>query len=114
MKLSDLFETKQHTFIFSGFSGMEDSGAADFNVKVTYEVEAGSHSDHPYGEGTAREDHPAQYHIVKLEADEAVQLTDDSGQVCSTYTKGKNLTTMSEWKDSMYSEFEEAARKEQE
>jgi hypothetical protein len=54
-----------------------DMGAAA--VEVLYDVEAASHSDHPYGEGTAREHHPAEIEL------HSVRLLDD--QVCN----GKQL-----------------------
>lgn len=66
------------------------SGLQPASVKVFYEYQAASFSDHPYGDTTAREHHPAEISIDKVELLNDTEMLDNDGNtvvkvlVCGT------------------------------
>lgn len=70
-----------HSFVFEKWDGNEPKGliVEPFNVLVKYHGEHGGSSDHPYGEGTATENHGDIIQILSLTADEPVKVTADDG-----------------------------------
>ena len=87
-------ETFKDLDIWRGIGSKSDLDAADVDVTFDYER---SHTDHPYGAGTAREQHGAVVDIksVKLLKDTAER--DDDNKVAGTLPKGTDLMKQTWW-----------------
>lgn len=79
-----------------GASGLESA-----DVEVEYEYEGASHTDHPYGMGTAREHHLASVEVVAVRLKKDAKVYDDSGdKIVATLRAGTNLVSQGWWKKS--------------
>ena len=83
--------------------GTDDVYVEPFDVLVTYEYEDLGYSDHPYGEGTAREHHGSSVVVTSLTSNQEVVLkNNDTDKVVKTYPKGTKVEDIPGWdKDSM-------------
>lgn len=63
----------------------------NFDVVVTYELRPASYSDHPYQDTTAREHHPAEVDIIKLEADDVIQMFNTDDELIKEFAKGFDI-----------------------
>lgn len=70
-----------HSFVHEKWDGNEPRGlhVEPFNVLVKYHGEHGGSSDHPYGEGSATENHGDVIQILSLTADEPVMVVSEEG-----------------------------------
>lgn len=102
MKLSDikptLREARTSTIDFSGVDIWDEAGLGPVDITVEYEYEAASHTDHPYGEGSAREHHPAEINLVSVKTTSAAEQFDENGEVTGTLPVGTDLMKQSFWK----------------
>lgn len=86
-----------------------------FDVLVSYEYEDLGYSDHPYGEGHARENHGASVVITSLVANEPVKLIDDeTGKLIKDFPKGTKLENIPGWSKGFMEYFQEQAEKDSE
>ena len=112
MKLSELRtlkESRPHhdTMKFEGCDlwlgrgSKSDLDTAD--VTVEFEYEAPSHTDHPYGEGSAREYHASSVDIIAVRLDKDTDRSNEDGEVIGKLKAGTDLTKeswwLSEWDD---------------
>lgn len=120
MRLSEIKTFKANgpstrDFVVKKWDGHEPAGAKfiePFDVLVTYEYEDFGYSDHPYGEGYAREQHGASVVIVSLEANEPVKLIDDeTGKLIKDFPKGTKLESIPGWSKDFMEYFQEQAEK---
>ena len=72
----------------------------DFKCEVFYDFEAGGHSDHPYGSGSAREEHEATIDFIDAITASEVKLFSDDDSVSKTFPKGTSLSKMPGWSKS--------------
>lgn len=100
----------EHDFVVKKWDGNEgyQQGADDvyvvpFDVLVTYEYEDLGYSDHPYGEGKARENHGSSVVVTSITANEPVVLkNNDTDKVVKTLPKGTKVQDVPGWdEDSM-------------
>ena len=79
-----------YEFVFEEWDGNEAEGLhiQPFDVLVKYHAEAGGHSDHPYGEGSAREYHPDDVHVISLTANEPVIVSSEEAGGYFDHVKG--------------------------
>lgn len=82
--------------LWMGKGSTSDLDSAD--VTVEYDYAGPSHSDHPYGSGTAREYHPSSVDIIAVTLDKDTNLLDDNGDVIGKLPAGTDLTGESWWK----------------
>lgn len=78
----------------------EASGMSSVDCEVHYDFESGGHTDHPYGEGTAREYHGDEvniYHVVTLK--DADVYDEEGDSVIGKIPAGTDLMAKSWWKD---------------
>jgi hypothetical protein len=75
-------ESNLHEFVVEKWDGQEAEGIhiEPFDVLVKYHAEAGGHSDHPYGEGDAREYHADDIHVVSVVTNEDVHVESENGE----------------------------------
>ena len=105
MKLSELRmkESRSHhdTMEFAGcdlWLGRGSKSDLDIaDVTVEFEYEAPSHTDHPYGEGSAREYHASTVDILAVRLDDDTDRRDDNGDVIGQLKAGTDLTKESWW-----------------
>lgn len=107
MKLTDLRSLKEDrpytdsmTFkdcdVWLDIGSKADIGPAD--VEVEFEYEAPSHTDHPYGEGSAREYHASSVDILAVKLIDDADVFDEDGQeVTGKLSSGTDLTQQSWW-----------------
>lgn len=104
MKLSEIKKSRPGKGIetFTKFGPWAGDGpdldVADVEVKFVYT--GPSHTDHPYGEGSAREYHPEE---VELESVKLVKDTDrfnEDGEVSGQLKAGTDLMDQKWWKGS--------------
>lgn len=76
----------------------ETDGFDEFDVEVEFDYEGPSHSDHPYGSGTAREDHPASASVILIKTADAVVQLDENERILKIWPKGTDVTTLPGWK----------------
>lgn len=69
----------------------------DIAVSVEYELEAASHSDHPYGEGTAREEHSAELVISSIKLTDDEELSNDDGDPSGRTLKADTELMSQSW-----------------
>lgn len=104
MKLNDikpaLKESRATSMQFDDLDIWSEVGLSEVNVSVTYEYEASSYSDHPYGEGTAREVHPAEVNLISVKVTDAVEITDEDNKVVEVLPVGTDLMDKDFWKKS--------------
>lgn len=119
MKLSELRhlrESRPHsdsmTFkdcdLWLGVGSKSDLDMAD--VSVEFEYEAPSHTDHPYGEGWAREYHGSSAEILAVRLVHDTNRLDEDGEVIGVLKAGTDLTEESWWDSAWDSWFEEEIR----
>ena len=89
MKLHEL-RAKRFSTILLDVDIWDRAGLEPVNVDIDYEFEPSSHSDHPYGEGTAREDHPATVTILKVKLVKDANIYDDE-KVVKVLKSGTDL-----------------------
>ena len=76
-----------------------DSNLDSADVEVEYEHEAPSYSDHPYGEGSARERHGSSTGIISVKLlKDAHERTEGGEEIVKTLPKGTDLMKQSWWK----------------
>jgi hypothetical protein len=116
MKLSEIkmiAETvSADEFTVSKWDGNEpDEGyIKPFDVIVTYKKEDFGHSDHPYGEGSAREQHGMSVFDVVIKTAESVILMDDDGnEVIKTFPIGTLISDIPGWETTSFSIFQDKA-----
>lgn len=116
MKLNDIKplseSIKEHTFIVKDWDGNQTKNefVEPFDVLVVYELEDLGHSDHPYGEGTAREYHGHNIYIIDLLANEPVEIKDTAEEkVLKTLPKGTKLQNMPGWDEKFMEYFQQKA-----
>jgi len=83
--------------------GTDDVYVEPFDVLVAYEYEDLGYSDHPYGEGKARENHGSSVVVTSITANEPVVLkNNDTDKVVKTLPKGTKVQDVPGWdEDSM-------------
>lgn len=99
MKLSEIRNlhaprTEQREFVFDKFDHFEGTMTQyiePFDVLVSYECEDGGYTDHPYGEGSAREHHGFSCEVTSVTADEEVKIFDEDEKLIRTIPKGTDL-----------------------
>jgi hypothetical protein len=106
-ELKSLSESRQRRpssgegeFVYEGFDGFGPEGfiVHPFDVLVEYYAEEASHSDHPYGDTTAREDHPAHLEVISLTANEDVLYFDEKDEKeLKRFPKGTKLQDLPGW-----------------
>lgn len=81
------------------FATFEQNGFDEFEVEVIYDYVPASHSDHPYGEGTAREHHASTMDIIDIVTTKEVNQYDEDGvNVIKKWPKGSDVTKFPGWK----------------
>lgn len=96
MKLFELFPQAANTLQCT--VTWEQNGFDEFEIIASYEYEGSSHSDHPYGEGSAREYHAASGQSTKIVLAQDVEQYDDNGEtVLKTWPKGTNISALPGW-----------------
>ena len=83
--------------LWLGKGSQADINVADIDVE--YDFTPASHTDHPYGEGTAREYHPAEVNILSVKLRNDVDRTDEDGNVIGKLAKGTDLLDQPWWLD---------------
>lgn len=97
MRLNQIHHLKESGDVYSFISEKWDGNEAEglhiepFNVLVKYHGEHGGSSDHPHGEGTAREIHGDTIQVVSITADEPVKITAESGPRIEQLADHKDL-----------------------
>lgn len=113
MKLSDIktlresrgafTETFDSLDLWQGVGSKTNLEAAD--VEVEYDYEPPSYTDHPYGQGWAREHHGSSVDIISVKLTQDAKVYDDEGdKVVDTLKKGTDLMDKSWW-DSKWTEW---------
>lgn len=80
MKLSEIKQRKNPSVDLAGCDWFDESIGSKVDVKIEYNYEPADHADHPYGEGTAREEFPAEIEIVSCKLSKKAELADDDGE----------------------------------
>ncbi len=79
-----------------------------FEVEATYEYEPDSHSDHPYGDGTAREYHTGSLGFIDLKLKTAAREVDpDTEKLIKEWPIGTDVTKMPGWSEELRKHFED-------
>jgi hypothetical protein len=69
----------------------DEHGLEEADIEVEFDYEAPSYSNHPYGEGTAREDHGAVIGITEIRLLNDVNVRDMDDNVEKVLAKGTDL-----------------------
>lgn len=111
MKLSDIYkpilEDKDSTRDFEDVTELSDETYEPFTMTVAYWFEAGSHSDHPYGEGSAREEHPADWGITNVTLKSIANHLDENNEIVKAYPVGTDVRKMPGWDLKLQAWYEE-------
>ena len=98
MKLSELLFERTYNNSIKCFATFETHGFDEFEVEIEYTSDGGSHSDHPYGEGSAREYHGAEIEIKNIALSKDVEQYDDEMEkVVKVWSKGTNIEELPGW-----------------
>ncbi len=106
MKLSDLRSLKEDrnstdTMEFKDCDIWLDVGSKSdlepADVSVEFEYEPPSHTDHPYGEGSAREYHSSSVEILAVRLVNDTNRISEDGEVIGTLTAGTDITEQPWW-----------------
>lgn len=73
----------------------DDIGMPEIDLKIDFEFQPASHSDHPYGEGFVREFHRAGVHITSIRLIEGTTLRDIHEQPIRSLCAGTDLMSAS-------------------
>jgi hypothetical protein len=107
MKLASLFRENKHnrsgdsSYSLSNLDILNDEGFDNFDATAHFYYEADDYTDHPYGEGSAREYHPASIELNKLIAEHDINVIGEDGDVVRTVAKGTDLMTDKAWSDKL-------------
>ena len=119
MKLSEIKIIREsastYDFIVKKWDGNQPDGqyVKPFDVKVTYHVEDLGYSDHPYGEGTAREEHGKSVSVISIESAEVVEVMNEEGdKVLKTFPTGTPVAKIPGWEESSNDWFQHKAEEE--
>lgn len=114
-ELMALHEAHQD-YVFKDFDAFEPDGfyVKPFDVKVEVYVEPGSYSDHPYGEGSARENHAPMVAVEHLSANEDVVFYDEETgkEEQKRFKAGTELSKIPGYEKSMKEFFQQWAEEE--
>lgn len=95
MKLSEIklvTEAKLHRVELSDVDIWDRAGLEPVDLEIEFDYEEPSYSNHPYGEGTAREDHPAVIDISAVKLLKDANIYDDNEEkVLRVLAKGTDL-----------------------
>lgn len=105
MKLSEIKSTikeaRGFTEVFKDLDLWQGVGSktnmASADVEVEYDYEGPSHSDHPYGEGTAREHHGSTVGILSVKLLQDADEYNDEDEKTGVLKKGTDLLKQSWW-----------------
>jgi hypothetical protein len=90
-------------FIISEYDGVQpdDAVVSMFDIRVEYEVEDHGHTDHPYGQGTAREEHGSSVNVTVMETNEEVTYHHpETDEIIKTFPKGTDCGDLPGWEES--------------
>lgn len=112
MKLSDLHrkplrENSGGTRDFEDVTELGDELYEPFTMTVSYWYEGASHSDHPYGEGSAREHHAANWGIDSVKLKSAARHIDENEELIKEYPAGTDVTKMPGWDKKLQAYYED-------
>lgn len=96
-ELLKLTESRGLSRKFSNLDIFQPDGLESVDVEVKYHYEAASYSDHPYGEGSAREHHPASVELISVKLLSDADIENDQGEVTATLAKGTDLIDQPFW-----------------
>jgi hypothetical protein len=96
MKLSALYVTEARSYVssetFKDCDIWDEDGWGSADVKVEYDYEPEDYTDHPYGETTAREHHPATLDILTATLlTDLEQFNEDGNLVMDLHIRILNL-----------------------
>ena len=122
MKLSDILRVSENqgadfSFVIADVDVFEPDQYIihPFKIRVEYNVGPESHEDHPYGDGTARENFKGELNIKGVYTEEPVPLlsTEDETKIVKTIPKGAPVQRIPGYKASLDAWFYEQAEKDQ-
>jgi hypothetical protein len=92
------------TFIVEEYDGLQpdDMIVEMFDIEVEYSVEDHGYTDHPYGQGTAREEHGSSVNIESAYTVSEVKCYDPENdeKVIKTFPKHTDVADLPGWGDS--------------
>lgn len=97
------------TFLLKDIEVLDSASIVPFDARVIYEYEAVDYSDHPYGNGTARESHSATVQIISVKNTTIITQLDNEGQPLKELPIGTNVMKMDSWNKDCLAWFEEQA-----
>lgn len=89
-------------FTIQEYDGVQpdDSYTNMFDIHVEYEVEDHGYTDHPYGQGTAREDHGSSVNVTVMKtAEEVTYHNPDTDEVIKKFPKGTDCVDLPGWNE---------------
>lgn len=95
-------ESHSGDFIIRDYDGVQpDDMYVMMDIRVEYEVEDHGYTDHPYGQGTAREEHGSSVNVTVMEtASEVVYYDAETDKPVKTFPKGTDCTDLPGWQES--------------
>ena len=121
MRLNEIYRSPRNSrspftaqFTIEHIEVFDDEGIVPFDVEVDYDYEPADHSDHPYGDTTAREHHPSSIAINSITSITPIRQLDDDDKVIKEWPKGTDVMSLPGWSKEDLEWFEEQATNEAE